>query len=130
MSDVTEVLNHYHNRQNSQSPQNQVPPVGPRQQYRPIPPRSFSDPTDIGAQLYLDQTSRTYQEQRVLEYYGNPQIKNILTVLGYQVHAAYPQGVLITENGPTTQRTFIPWHRVHHLKFAPGDTIMDNINHY
>lgn len=118
--------------------QNQTPPVGPRPQ--PVPPRStsypppppFQDPTDIGAQLYQAQqpnAENPIQMYRVLEYYGDPNIRNILTVIGYQVHRATAQGVLITENGPTTRRTFIPWHRVHDLKFAPGDMIMDNLNH-
>lgn len=109
--------------------QNQTPPVGPRPQ--PVPTRSTSDPTDIGAQLYQAQqpnVENPIQMYRVLEYYGDPNIKNILTVVGYQVHRATAQGVLITENGPTTRRTFIPWHRVHDLKFAPGDMIMDYFN--
>jgi len=97
----------------------------------PVPQPPYSDPTDIGAQIYQAQAANPnnpIQTKRVLEYYGDPRIKNILTVLGYQVHSANSQGVLITENGPTTQRTFIPWHRVYSLNFAPGDTILDNLN--
>lgn len=102
-------------------PVSSIPPV-PNTYAPPVPPNTV-DETDIGGLIHQSYASEPYQMHRVLEYYGNPQLKNILVVMGYQVHAAYPQGVLITENGPTTTRTLIPWHRVHALNFAPGDPI-------
>lgn len=113
-------------------PSRSMPRDGIRHTAPPAPPSTTTthstppaDITDIGAQIHHAQTNIPHINQRVLEYYGNPQIKNILVVVGYQIHAVTPQGVLITENGPTLQRTFIPWHRVHDLKLAPGDPLLN-----
>lgn len=97
------------------------PPTNPT---NPPPPPTL-DPTDIGAQIYQNQQQAPMESQRVLEYYGSPQIKNILVVIGSQIHKVTPQGILITENGPTPLRTFIPWHRVHELRTAPNDPILN-----
>lgn len=105
----------------------QYPQHPPTPNTATIPPQ-FQDPTDIGAQLSNAQNHTPYTTRRVLEYYGDPRIRNILVVVGYQVHKATAQGVLITENGPSTHRTLIPWHRVHDLKFGPDDPIISEIN--
>lgn len=116
-------------------------PTAPQRQFQPPLPNNsndqtaylpripnvqdqYRDSTDIGAQLHLTQQQMLQQSRRVLEYYGNPQIKNILAVVGIQVHGSSAYGVEITENGPTLQRTIIPWHRIHALRAAPGDPIL------
>lgn len=103
-----------------------IPSQSEQTAYLPSPANQYQDPTDVGAQLHAAElrNQNPQQGRRVLEYYGNPQIKNILVVVGIQVHGSSSYGVEITPNGPNLDREIVPWHRVHSLKAAPGDPIL------